>query len=126
MIMYYENPMSLRFELEDEDGKLTREFTVEDCEAWTTLVLKFADFLSAQYSYCIADRVLFIADHPYGRETEYAISTKEYEMIKQYRKREQAIDSLFDEEEWDDDENFKACPNCVQGTCVMGCGKEFA
>jgi hypothetical protein len=124
--MFYENPMSLRFELEDEDGKLTREFTVEDCEVWTTLVLKFTDFLSAQYSYSISEKVLFITDYPYGREADYVISTKEYEMIKQYRKREQAINSLFDEEEWDDENDEPAgCPNCVQGTCVMGCGKEF-
>jgi len=122
--MYYENPMSLRFELEDEDGKLTREFTVDDCEAWTTLVLKFTDFLSAQYSYAISEKVLFIADHPYGREEEYAISSKEYAMILQHRKRAEAIDSLFDDEDLSDDE-YAGCPNCVQGTCVMGCGKEF-
>jgi hypothetical protein len=124
--MFYENPMSLRFELEDEDGKLTREFSVEDCEAWTTLVLKFTDFLSAQYSYSISEKVLFIADHPYGRETEYAISSKEYAMILQHRKRAEAIDSLFDDEEWsDEDDEHAGCPNCVQGTCVQNCGREF-
>lgn len=32
----------------------------------------------------------------------------------------------FDDDEFDDGSNFKACPNCVQGTCVMGCGREFA
>ena len=27
---------------------------------------------------------------------------------------------------FDDEDEFKACPNCVQGTCVWGgCGKEF-
>jgi hypothetical protein len=32
----------------------------------------------------------------------------------------------FEDDEFDDGENFKACPNCVQGTCVFNCGKEFA
>lgn len=32
----------------------------------------------------------------------------------------------FDDEDLDDGENFKACSKCVQGTCVMGCGREFA
>jgi hypothetical protein len=30
-----------------------------------------------------------------------------------------------DEDEFEDGENFKSCPNCVQGTCVFNCGKEF-
>jgi hypothetical protein len=120
----YDHQMSLRFELEDEDGKLTREFTVEDAESWTKLVLKFTDFLSAQYGYCISEKVLFIADYPYGIEKEYAISSKEYEMIKQYRKREAALDSLFDDEDLSDDD-YAGCPNCVQGTCLSFCGREF-
>ena len=36
-----------------------------------------------------------------------------------------AFNFSFDDDEFDDDENFKACENCVQGTCVFGCGKEF-
>jgi len=28
--------------------------------------------------------------------------------------------------EFDDEEEFpRGCPDCVQGTCVFGCGKEF-
>lgn len=27
---------------------------------------------------------------------------------------------------FEDEDEFKACPNCVQGTCAFGCGKEFA
>lgn len=123
--MFYDNTMSLRFELEDEDGKLTREFTVEDAESWTKLVIKFTDFLSAQYGYCVSEKVLFISDYPYGVEKEYAISSKEYEMILKYRKREDALDSLFDDEE-ECTKEFPGCSNCVQGTCVFNCGKEFA
>lgn len=124
--MFYDNPMSLRFELEDEDGKLTREFTVEDAESWTKLVLKFTDFLSAQYGYCVSEKVLFISDYPYGVEKDYAISKKEYEMILQYRKREEALDSLFDDDDQECTKEFPGCGNCVQGTCVFNCGKEFA
>ena len=91
--------MSLKFELEDVDGKHTSEFTVDDMESWTNIVLKCADFLSAQYGYGIAERVLFISDYPCGRDRDFSISKKEFEMILQHRKREQAIDSLFDDED---------------------------
>jgi hypothetical protein len=122
--MFDENLMSLRFELEDESGKLTREFTVDDCESWTTLVMKFTDFLSAQYGYAVSEKVLFISDYPYGGEIDYTISSKEYEMILQYRKREEGLDSLFDDEDVSD-EKFAGCKNCVQGTCMSFCGREF-
>lgn len=91
--------MNLKFELEDEDGLLTREFTVADLTSWTELVLKFADFLSAQYGYSMQDRIVFVTDYPTGREVEHAISKNEYEMILSNRKRSEAIDSL-----WGDDE----------------------
>lgn len=122
--MYYDTTMSLKFELEDEDGKLTREFTIDDTESWTKLVLQFTDFLSAQYSYCVSDKVLFITDYPTDRTVEHAISSKEYEMIIQHRKREEALDSLFDDEDLSDDE-YVGCQNCVQGTCMSFCGREF-
>ena len=93
------NMMNVKFELEDVDGKITKEFTVEDLESWTTIILKCADFLSAQYGYGIAEKMLFITDYPVGRDRDYSISKNEYEMILQNRKRSQAIDSL-----WGDDE----------------------
>jgi hypothetical protein len=55
--------------------------------------------LSAQYGYGIAEKMLFITDYPVGRDRDYSISKNEYEMILQNRKRSQAIDSL-----WGDDE----------------------
>jgi hypothetical protein len=94
--------MNIKFELEDVDGRITKEFTVEDFESWTNIMLKCADFLSAQYGYGIAEKLLFISDYPSGRDKEYSISKKEFEMILQHRKREQSIDSLFDD--WGDDE----------------------
>ena len=95
----YEDNMEVKFELHSADGLITKEFSVDDCTAWTELVLKFGDFLSAQYGYGISEKILFITDHPYGREKDYAISKNEYEMILSNRKRSEAIDSL-----WGDDE----------------------
>jgi hypothetical protein len=91
--------MDIKFELNSVDGKITKEFSVEDMESWIKLVLNFADFLSAQYGYGISERVLFITDHPYGREKDYAISKNEYAMVLQHRKRAEALDSLFDDED---------------------------
>ena len=97
--MWDNDNMEVKFEIHSEDGVITKEFSVEDCTAWTELVLKFADFLSAHYGYGISERILFITDHPYGRDKDYAISKNEYEMILSNRKRSEAIDSL-----WGDDE----------------------
>lgn len=94
--------MHVKFELEDVDGRITKEFAVDDCESWTNIVLKCADFLSAQYGYGISEKVLFISDYPSGRDVDFTISKKEFEMILQHRNREQTIDSLFDD--WGDDE----------------------
>ena len=93
------NMMNIKFELEDVDGKITKEFTLEDMESWTTIILKCADFLSAQYGYGIAEKVLFISDYSCGRDRDYSISHNEFEMILQHRNREDTINSLFDDEE---------------------------
>ena len=94
--------MNVKFELEDIDGRITKEFAVEDMESWTNIMLKCADFLSAQYGYGIAEKVLFISDYPSGRDVDFTISKNEFKMILQHRKREESIDSLFDD--WGDDE----------------------
>jgi hypothetical protein len=62
-------------------------------------MLKCADFLSAQYGYGISDKVLFISDYPFGRDSEYTISKTEYKMVLQHRKRAEDLDSLFNDEE---------------------------
>lgn len=97
--MYDDNTMEVKFEIHSGDGVITKEFSVEDCTSWTELVLQFGDFLAAQYGYGITEKILFITDHPYGRECDYAISKKEYAMVLQHRKRENALDSLFDDED---------------------------
>jgi hypothetical protein len=91
--------MNVKFELEDEDGKISREFAVDDLESWTNIMLKCADFLSAQYGYGISEKVLFISDYPCGRDIDFTISKNEFKLILQHRKREEALDSLFDDEE---------------------------
>ena len=96
----YDDNMEVKFELHSADCLITKEFSVDDCTAWTELVLKFADFLSAQYGYGISEKILFITDHPYGRESDYAISKKEFEMVLQHRKREETLGSLFDDEDY--------------------------
>lgn len=91
--------MNVKFELESVDGRIIKEFVVDDMESWTNIILKCADFLSAQYGYGVAEKVLFISDYPSGRDSDYSISKKEFEMVLQHRKREKALDSLFDDED---------------------------
>jgi hypothetical protein len=91
--------MQVKFELEDVDGRITKEFSVEDFESWTTIMLKCADFLSSQYGYGIAEKVLFISDYPSGRDVDFTISKNEFKMILQHRKRAEDLDSLFNDEE---------------------------
>ena len=91
--------MSLKFELQDVDGKHTSEFTVDDMESWHELVIKFTDFLSARYGYSTADNVLFVTDYPFGRIREQYVTPNEVELILRKRKAE---NDLFSE--WGDDE----------------------
>lgn len=61
---------------------------------------------------------------PHSRVTE--IYENALSMLYGYtiKSSQSAFDFSFeDDDEFDD--NFKACENCVQGTCVFGCGKEF-
>lgn len=94
-----EHTMSLKFELEDADGKHTSEFTVDDMESWHELVIKFTDFLSARYGYAMADNVLFVTDYPFGRVKQQYLTPNEVELVLRNRQRNDALDSL-----WGDDE----------------------
>ena len=91
--------MSLKFELEDVDGAHMSTFTVDDMESWHTLVIKFTDFLAARYGYPLSDNVLFVTEHPFGRIRDQYITPNEVEMVLRNRQRNDALDSL-----WDDDE----------------------
>lgn len=94
-----DNTMSLKFELEDVDGKHTSEFTVDDMESWHELVIKFTDFLSARYGYSTADKILFVTDYPFGRIKEHYITPNEVGLVLRNRQRNDALDSLFEDDE---------------------------
>jgi hypothetical protein len=91
--------MKLKFELEDVDGKHTSEFVVDDMESWHELVIKFADFLSARYGYKMSDNVLFVTDYPFGRIKEQYVTPNEVELVLRNRQRNDALDSLWGDEE---------------------------
>ena len=94
-----ENTMSLKFELEDLDGKHTSEFLLDDMESWHNLVIKFTDFLSVRYGYAMSDKVVFVTDHPFGRIKDQHITPHEVDLIQRNRERNADLDSL-----WGDDE----------------------
>lgn len=91
--------MSLKFELEDVDGAHMSEFRVDDCESWHMLVIKFTDFLAARYGYALSDNVLFVTEHPFGRIRDQYITPAEVEMVLRNRQRNNALDSLFEDDE---------------------------
>jgi len=59
-----EHPMKLMFNLEEQNNSLTNVFIVDYDTQWTELVVKFADFLSAQYGYEVKEKIAFITDYP--------------------------------------------------------------
>lgn len=99
--MKIENPMKLTFTLEEENNFLTNTFVVDDCEQWTALVIKFADFLSAQYGYEVKEKIAFISDFcfdDYSVVGERTISTDAYSVAKGFDKEREG------ESPWGDDE----------------------
>lgn len=61
--MKIEYPMKLTFTLEEENNLLTNAFVVEDDVQWMELIIKFADFLNAQYGYEVKEKIAFISDY---------------------------------------------------------------
>lgn len=94
-----EYTMSLKFELEDVDGKHTSEFVVDDCESWHELVIKFTDFLSTRYGYPMSHNVLFVTNYPFGRVKDQYMTAEEVELVLRNRERNKALDSLFEDTE---------------------------
>lgn len=66
--MKIEFPMKLTFTLEEENNRLTNQFVVNDDIQWTELIVKFADFLNAQYGYDIKEKIVFLSDHGFYEE----------------------------------------------------------
>lgn len=99
-----EYTMSLKFELEDVDGKHTSEFTVDDAASWHELVIKFTDFLSTRYGYQMSDNMLFVTDYPFGRIKEQYITPNEVQLVLRNRERNENLNSLFEDNQWGDNE----------------------
>jgi len=95
----YDRVMRVKFEIEDEDGKLIKEFDTDDMATWTDLMLKFADFLSGQYGYGITEKLRFITDYPLGRDTEYAISTEDWSWLEKHKEQFKRQANLFNDED---------------------------
>ena len=101
LTMNIENPMKLTFMLEEQNNVLTNAFVVDDCEQWTTLILKFADFLNAQYGYDIKEKIAFISEYnlhdKWSVVGERTISLDAYNVARGFDEdREEAL--------WEDDE----------------------
>lgn len=97
--MKIEYPMKLSFTLEEENNILTNVFVVEDTVQWTDLIIKFADFLNAQYGYDVKEKIVFLSD--YGFHDEWSvigsrtITHAAYELAKQIDDKQEEMD--FDE-----------------------------
>jgi len=100
--MKIDNPMKLKFKLEEEKKMLTNTFVVDDCEQWTALVIKFEDFLSAQYGYEVKEKIAFISDYwhdDYSVVGERTISSDGFSVAKSFDKEREEETSP-----WGDDE----------------------
>jgi hypothetical protein len=100
--MKIEHPMKLTFTLEEENSILTNTFVVDDCEQWTTLVIKFADFLSAQYGYEVKEKIAFISDFwidDYSVVGERTMSTDAYSVAKGFDKERNTAQEEMDFDE---------------------------
>lgn len=100
--MTIQYPMKLTFTLEEENNVLTNVFVVEADTQWTELVVKFADFLSAQYSYEVKEKIAFISDYKiddYSVIGERTISNDAYSVARGFDKEREDAKSP-----WGDDE----------------------
>jgi len=100
--MNIEYSMKLSFTLEEENNLLNNVFVVEGDTQWTTLIIKFADFLSAQYGYDVKEKIVFVNDFVYEDWSvvgERTISTDAYSVAKGFDKER---DSAQDEMEFDE------------------------
>ena len=97
--MKLEYPMKLSFTLEEENNLLNNVFVVEGDTQWTTLIIKFADFLNAQYGYDVKEKIVFLSD--YGFHDQWSvvgsrtITQQSYEIAKELDSRQEEMD--FDE-----------------------------
>ena len=99
--MKIEYPMKLTFMLEEPNNLLTNAFVVESDIQWTELIIKFADFLSAQYGYEVKEKIVFLNDYGFHDQWtvvgERTITTAAYEAAKSFDEKREAAP-------WEDDE----------------------
>jgi hypothetical protein len=91
--MKLEYPMKLSFTLEEENNLLNNVFVVEGDTQWTELIIKFADFLNAQYGYDVKEKIVFLSDFGFHDEWsvigERTISTAAYRIAKEIDRAEE-------------------------------------
>ena len=94
--MKLEYPMKLSFTLEEENNLLNNVFVVEADTQWTELIIKFADFLNAQYGYNIKEKIVFLSDYGFHDEWtvvgERTITTAAYEAAKNFDSAQEEMD----------------------------------
>jgi hypothetical protein len=99
--MKLDYPMKLSFTLEEENNLLNNVFVVEGDTQWTELIIKFADFLNAQYGYDVKEKIVFLSD--YGFHDEWSvigsrtITTAAYQLAKEIDSNQEELD--FSEED---------------------------
>ena len=97
--MKLEYPMKLSFTLEEDNNVLTNVFVVENDTEWTQLIVKFADFLSAQYGYEVKEKIVFLSDYGYHDDWSVVgsrtITTSSYNLAKEIDDKQEEMD--FDE-----------------------------
>ena len=94
--MKLEYPMKLSFTLEEENNLLNNVFVVEGDTQWTELIIKFADFLNAQYGYDVKEKIVFLSDYGYHDQWtvvgERTITTAAYNLAKEIDEKQEELD----------------------------------
>jgi hypothetical protein len=94
--MKVEYPMKLSFTLEEENNVLNNVFVVEGDTQWTELIVKFADFLNAQYGYDVKEKIVFLSDYGYNDQWsvigERTITTEAYQLAKAIDEKQEEMD----------------------------------
>ena len=101
MMMNEDKEINVKFELADLDSIQTYNGDFSYDVSWVKLITKFADFLTLQYGYSVADRLVFLTDYPQITNQDGAvnhITNDEYKMILKNRERS----DLFSD--WDSEE----------------------
>ena len=93
--------MKISFTLEEQDNALTNVFVVEDDTQWTSLIIKFADFLNAQYGYDVKEKIAFICD--YGFHDKWSV-IGERTISKDAFNIAKSFDEEREDAPWKDDE----------------------